>query len=443
MALPSSGSLSLSQVNEELNRSINNIIDMDSVDVRTLFSVLSGQISFSDGFGKSAEFSATLFRTLSPTDLNYFGTPEDDQLGTIVVYDNIMVIAIPREEISAGVYRGVVRIYDINTGSIINTVESPTPNNGQLFPSSVDINSQFIAVGHQSYTGTHSNQGRVYLYNHQGVLQRIIENPDTTSNKEFDNFGSNVRLNSTFLLVAAQSKEDVNGPWSGTCFLYAPSSGFLLQTITNPNVAGTVQDDAFGWPIAMTNTHIAIAANQEDLGGNLAGVVYVYTLSGITATLAHTLSNPAVSPANGRFGYTLAMNDNYLAVGVPSPVPGSVRVYNVSTGNLLYTLDGPNLAGDTSDDFFEVAAAQNLLIVGSPREDFGFTDSGTVFVYEFSTGNLLHTIINPNNPSSTQYEVRNFGGRVATDGKTVIIGSPRVSSSVGAFQAAGAVYVYK
>ena len=443
MALPFSGSLSLSQVNVELNRSPTNIIEMNDVSVRTLFGVPSGQISFSDGFGKSAVFSATLVRTLSPTDLNYFGTPNDDQVGKIAVYDNIMVVAIPREEIPAGTFRGVVRIYDINTGDIINTIESPAPNNGQLWPSSVDINSQFIAVGHQGYTGTHTSQGRVYLYNHQGVLQRIIENPDATSNKELDNFGSDVKLNSTFLLVAAQSKEDANGPWSGTCFLYSPSSGFLLQTITNPNAAGTVENDAFGWPIAMTNTHIAIAANQEDLGGNLAGVVYVYTLSDITATLAYTLPNPEVFPASGRFGYTLAMNDNYLAVGAVAPSPGRVRVYNVSTGNILYTLDGPNLAGDTTDDFFELAAKQDLLVVGSPREDVGQIDSGTVFVYEFSTGNLLHTISNPNNPSVSQVEVKQFGKVVATDGKTVIVGSPAVNSTIGTFQAGGVVYVYK
>lgn len=443
MALPLSGSLSLSQVNVELNRSPTNIINLNELDVRTLFGVQSGQISFSNGFGKSAVFSATLVRTFSPTDLNYFDTPQDDQVGKIAVYDNIMVVAIPREEISAGSYEGVIRIYDITTGNIINTIESPVPANNELWPTSIDINSQFIAVGHRGYNGTHSSQGRVYIYDHQGVLQRIIENPDTTSNKEFDNFGSEVKLNSTFLLVAAISKEDSNGPWSGTCFLYSPASGTLLQTITNPNAAGTVENDAFGWPIAMTNTHIAIAANQEDLGGNLAGVVYVYTLSGITATLAYTLPNPDVFPAFGRFGYTLAMNNNYLAVGVPNPAPGRVRVYYVSTGNLFYTLDGPNLAGDTTDEFFEVAANQDLLVVGSPREDVGLTNSGTVFVYEFSTGNLLYTINNPNNPSVSQLDVMEFGRVVATDGKTVVVGSPKVSNTAGNFQSAGAVYVYK
>jgi len=53
MALPSSGSISLNQVNVELNRSGTQQISLGESAVRTLFGVASGTISMSDGYGKS------------------------------------------------------------------------------------------------------------------------------------------------------------------------------------------------------------------------------------------------------------------------------------------------------------------------------------------------------------------------------------------------------
>ena len=53
MALPSSGSISLNQVNVELNKSGSTSIKMGNSDVRTLFARSSGSISMSHGHGKS------------------------------------------------------------------------------------------------------------------------------------------------------------------------------------------------------------------------------------------------------------------------------------------------------------------------------------------------------------------------------------------------------
>lgn len=60
MALPSSGSISLSQVNVELGLSATATIDMNASNVRTLFGKASGAISMSDGYGKSNVFKATI-----------------------------------------------------------------------------------------------------------------------------------------------------------------------------------------------------------------------------------------------------------------------------------------------------------------------------------------------------------------------------------------------
>ena len=60
MALPSSGAISLGQVNTELGLSATASINMGSTVVRTLFGIASGAISMSNGYGKSNVFSLTL-----------------------------------------------------------------------------------------------------------------------------------------------------------------------------------------------------------------------------------------------------------------------------------------------------------------------------------------------------------------------------------------------
>lgn len=60
MALPSSGSISLSQVNTELGLSSTAQISLNNSAVRTLFGKASGMIAMSDGYGKANQFAFTI-----------------------------------------------------------------------------------------------------------------------------------------------------------------------------------------------------------------------------------------------------------------------------------------------------------------------------------------------------------------------------------------------
>lgn len=68
MALPSSGAISLNDVNVELGNTATAQISMNDAVVRTLFQVASGEISMSDGYGKANAFSTTI--TTNQVDLD-------------------------------------------------------------------------------------------------------------------------------------------------------------------------------------------------------------------------------------------------------------------------------------------------------------------------------------------------------------------------------------
>ena len=78
MALPSSGSISLSQVNTELGNSATAPISLNDTNVRTLAGKASGAISLNDLLGKSAGGSITF----TPTPGSY--VESDGGLGTSV-----------------------------------------------------------------------------------------------------------------------------------------------------------------------------------------------------------------------------------------------------------------------------------------------------------------------------------------------------------------------
>ena len=70
MALPSSGQITLNQVNVELGLSGTAQISMNDSAVRTLFGIASGEIEMSDGYGKANEFTFTISSSTEEANLS-------------------------------------------------------------------------------------------------------------------------------------------------------------------------------------------------------------------------------------------------------------------------------------------------------------------------------------------------------------------------------------
>ena len=67
---------------------------------------------------------------------------------------------------------------------------------------------------------------------------------------------------------------------------------------------------------------------------------------------------------------------------------GKAYIFDVTTGSLLHTLHNPNADGTSISDWFghSVAISGNRVVVGAVYEDdAGGTDSGKVYIFDATT----------------------------------------------------------
>ena len=238
----------------------------------------------------------------------------------------------------------------------------------------------------------------------------------------------------------------------------AKAKGVSLQFILdNPNAYGTPTNDYFGWSVAASGNYAIVGAEQEDeptgTPGLFAGKAYIFNMT--TGALVHTLNNPNAygTPYGDSFGQSVAISDNYAIVGATGEqatagiYAGKSYIFNVSTGTLVHTLNNPNAFGTSSGDGFgnSLAISGNYAIVGASAEDdvgeFTGVGAGKAYIFNVSTGALVHTLNNPNTYiTSLAYDY--FGYSVAISANYAIVGAFGEDTSAGN-QDAGKAYIYK
>ena len=227
----------------------------------------------------------------------------------------------------------------------------------------------------------------------------------------------------------------------------------LIFTLDNPNPFGTSADDWFGALVDIDGNLIITSAFQEDdAGGLTSGKAYIYNAT--TGALLHTLDNPNPfgTSAGDNFGSSVAISGNYAIVGAiyeddaGGTGSGKAYIFNVTTGDLVYTLDNPNAFGTSQSDNFGVSVSMsgNYAIVGAYQEDdAGGLSSGKAYVFKTTVGDwtdttLIDTLDNPNAFGTSAGD--NFGRKVSISGNRCIVGAYLEDAGENA---SGIAYVYK
>ena len=329
-----------------------------------------------------------------------------------------------------------------------------TPTN-DYFGYSVAVSGNYAIVGahlEDAPTGTPGlSSGTAYIYNvTTGVLVRSLTNPNAYGTVYNDFFGYSVAISDNYAIVGAYGEESNAGAeGAGKAYIFNWTTGTLLHTLNNPTTNGTGAGYLFGSSVAISGNYAIVGAYKEDdAGGTESGKAYIFNVS--TGALVHTLNNPSAysTTAGDQFGYSVAISGNYAIVGAQAEddaggtSSGKAYIYNVTTGALVHTLNNPNTYGPSAGDYFgwSVAISINYAVVGAWGEsDAGGTSSGKAYIYNVTTGALLYTLNNPNAFGTSGSD--NFGSSVAVSGNYAIVGAS-AEDDVGQFTGVGAGKAY-
>ena len=396
--------------------------------------------------------SVALLHTLdNPT---AYGTSEQDRFGnSVAISGNSAIVSAQYEDDAGGSNSGKAYIFNVTTGALVHTLDNPTAygtSEQDYFGNSVAISGDraIVSTYLEDDAGGLSS-GKAYIFNvTSGALVHTLDNPNAYGTSASDYFGNSVAISGNSAIVGAYREDVAGGSNSGKAYIYNVTTGALLHTLDNPTAYGTSAGDWFGYSVAISgNLAIVGAYLEDDAGGSFSGKAYIFNVT--SGALVHTLDNPnAYGTSSGDyFGYSVAISGNSAIVGAyreddaGGTSSGKAYIFNVTTGALVHTLNNPNAYGTTLNDFFSysVAISGNLAIVGAYLEDdAGGSNSGKAYIYNVTTGALVHTLDNPNAFSTSASDW--FGNSVAISGNSAIVGAYREDDAGGSLS--GKAYIF-
>jgi len=243
-----------------------------------------------------------------------------------------------------------------------------------------------------------------------------------------DEFGFSVAIDGDTAIVGASR----NANYKGAAYIFVRNgqSWVQQQKLTGLD---SVADDNFGWSVAISGETAAVGS--YDINGNDLGAVYVFTRSGLTWSQQQKLS-PSDPLVNDQFGSSVAISAETIVAGASGNAGYKGAAYVFTRSGSSWTQQQKLTAGDgAADDEFGGAVALNgdTAVIGAYRDDSA-KGSAYVFLRNGTTWTQQARLTAADGSALDE-----FGFSVAVDGNSAIIGA--VSDS-DAGSLSGSAYVF-
>jgi hypothetical protein len=305
------------------------------------------------------------------------------------------------------------------------------------FGENVSISGNTIAIGAPS---DRNGKGAVYLFQKTGNVwtqqAKLMANDET----EDSFFGDSIALRDDVLVSGAELGHVPGGVEAGAAYVFRRIGKAWTQEAKL--IASDPTDQAnfgSGTAIVSDNTIAIGAASAQG-----SGVVYFFERQGEVWREQSQLV-PSSPEAGQGFGINIGSSGNslvvgaYAAAGADDAPTGAAYVYR-RTG-AVWAEEARLVPSETQVRLFatRVAISGQTIVVGAPfNEAQPPIDGGSAWVFQ-RVGDAWVTTAKLKAPDATPNDV--FGGYVAIDGKTILIGAEGADGPAGPNE--GAAYVFE
>lgn len=305
--------------------------------------------------------------------------------------DDLLVGAIQHD--AAGVDRSGAVFHYRRGGSgwlLQREISAPTKAILQVFGQSLAFDGTQLFIAASGEAGPWTRRGRIYLSTLQptgfDAPQALPDNP------VIQVAGRSLALSGSVLLSGAPFDDVGEVSNEGRVASYRKLAGVWRSSgvLDAPMLAPSTR---FGYALAMSGNRAAVGMPWQTVaGGSQRGAVHLFAFDGLRWQRTATVTDP-VGSANDRFGSSVALDGDDLAVGAPNRTNSGVSAggsgllfhYDGSAWNLDYRYD--NTSNSNARMGEAVAVRGNRAAIGAPRSTFGgHANGGHVLVVERSGG---------------------------------------------------------
>ncbi len=291
----------------------------------------------------------------------------------------------------------------------------------------------------------YDNKGAAYVFERTDTgwqqVAKLTASDGTGGGESGDLLGMAAAISGDTIALGAPLDDNENGTDAGAVYVYVKPEGGWPATMTEtvkllaPNTGG---DRGFGTALALKEGTLAVGAPGKD-ASLIPGEVFIFQGTGANWTAKATLSVDGLNGSDS-FGTAVDYDGETLVVGAfgKDNMKGAVYLYQRPADG--WKNKGPDavLAADDGEDkdFFggSVAVDGDTLLVGANGDDDHGAKSGAAYVFTRTGGvwSQRQKLV-----ASDAHPVGNFGYAVDLAGGTAIIGASHFKDDV-----TEAVYVF-
>ena len=334
-------------------------------------------------------------------------------LGTL---DDLIIVGASGKEVDGIAGAGSLYVFDGITGELKFTIDNPDPKRGDGFGKDLITTDNYIVAGLNIESKNDiGHKGKIFVFDKTGSSIRTIENPNGLVDDGW--FASRIGSHGD-KIISSSTFQNSDGDHVYMVHVF-DESGNLEHTLKNSES----DSNRLGYSVSSFGDNIAVYEIDEDANDDVhTNSVHVFDAA--SGELQYVIENP--DPAKGDFGRHIAEVQGNLVIGTPThmfeEVSGTIHVFD-DTGKLTSSIE--YVESDLTDANFGgylTAVGDHIAlrsISDQTDHDYFLPLSDVIHVFDVSTGDIVLTI---DEPAIRDNNARSFIEHIESTGSIVISG---------------------